>query len=136
MDGITDLHKLLSSLNPVLRTGDFVFVSSMTFELHDGWELEAIATFREDEGLTLVVPRENANRAGLAYGETYRLITLRVHSSLTAVGLTAAVTAALAQHHISANIIAGFFHDHLFVPASRAKEALRILDGLQKEARE
>jgi hypothetical protein len=59
------------------------------------------------------------------------MITLRVHSSLAAVGLTAAVAAALSDHGISANVVAAYCHDHIFVPADRAEEALAALRSLQ-----
>jgi hypothetical protein len=70
---------------------------------------------------------ENAGLAG-----TFRSawITLRVRSALTAVGLTAAVAAALTRDGIPCNIIAGFHHDHLFVPVDQADRALAALAAL------
>jgi hypothetical protein len=86
--------------------------------------------FHESEGTTLVVTREEAEAAGLAYQFASRLITLTVHSSLESVGFLAAVTAPLAEAGISVNAVSAFYHDHLFVPVDRAEEAMRILRGL------
>ena len=91
-----------------------------------------MATFNEEEGTTLVVERTAADVAGLEYGPVLRCITLQVYSSLAAVGLTAAVAGALADAGISANVIAAYHHDHVFVPADRAEEAVSILGSLTR----
>jgi hypothetical protein len=88
---------------------------------------------REKEGLTLVVPRPLADARQLPYSGVFRCITLQVHSSLTAVGLTAAIASALTTHGISANVMAGYYHDHLLVPAESAEAALRSLQELSKK---
>jgi hypothetical protein len=85
----------------------------------------------EAEGLTLVVSKEAADGEGLAYQGTFRCIRLEVHSSLHAVGLTAVVAKALAKHDISANMIAGYYHDHIFIPSDKADLALRVLESIQ-----
>ena len=85
---------------------------------------------QEAEGLTLVLPRETADAHGLSYDYVAAWITLQVHSSLAAVGLTASFSAALAQAGISCNVVAGFHHDHLFVPSERAERALSTLRAL------
>jgi hypothetical protein len=92
--------------------------------------LDPVATVRELEGRTLVLPREAAEIAGLAGTFRSAWITLRVRSALTAVGLTAAVSAALTRDGISCNVIAGFHHDHLFVPFDQAGRALAALAAL------
>ena len=61
----------------------------------------------------------------------FRLITLTVHSSLEAVGLTAVVTNKLAEHKISANVVAAYYHDHIFVPCEKAKKAMEVLREFQ-----
>jgi hypothetical protein len=91
--------------------------------------LSALATFEEEEGLTLVLERGGADTAGLDYAHVFRCITLGINSALDSVGLTAAVSARLARHGISANVIAAFHHDHVFVPAERAEEALAVLES-------
>ncbi len=95
------------------------------------FELEPIATFRELEGMTLVLGRNSAQAAGFDCTTVFCCITLGLNSSLEAVGLTAMVAQALAQHAISANVIAAYHHDHIFVPAGLAQEALAVLQTLQ-----
>ena len=91
-----------------------------------------VVTVREDEGVTLVLEVPEAERHGLAFApdDVMAMITLRVHSSLAAVGLTAAVSAALTARSISCNVVAGYHPDHLFVPADRADDALAALTEL------
>ncbi len=130
MAGKTDLGELLSSLAPVLHPGEFVFASLPGTTWGDRTDLEPIAAVAEPEGLTLVVPRERAAAAGLPFDGLFRMITLSVHSSLEAVGLTAAVAAALTSQAISANVVAGYYHDHIFVPAGQAQAAIAALTRL------
>ncbi|KHT62819.1 transporter [Photobacterium gaetbulicola] len=129
MTGICDLQALLKSMDPELTEGEYVFCS-VDGELETYLALSPIATFQESEGLTLVVSKQNADRACLAYESTYRMLTLTVHSSLDAVGLTAAVSSKLAEQGISANVIAAYYHDHVFVPSAKAEHALRALKSL------
>ena len=125
-----NLHKLLSSLAPELVPGEFVFCTVHSARYADYAQLSPLASFSEREGLTLVLPRGNAARAGFTYESVFRCITLTVHSSLDAVGLTAAVAGALAQGGISANVIAAYYHDHVFVPSEQARDALAVLEAL------
>ena len=94
----------------------------------------AFATVAEDEGVTLVLTRDEADAAALRAEWTAARITLRVSSELTDVGLTAAVSARLAAAGISCNVLAGLAHDHLFVPWDRRDEALAELQQLAREA--
>lgn len=130
MTGEMDLSKMLASLHPQLREGDYVFCTVGNGRYGDHAELEPIASFIEAEGLTLVIPKPRADQYGIAYEGVFRCITLSVHSSLAAVGLTAVVATKLTEHNISANVIAAFYHDHVFVPAHRAKAALVALEEL------
>jgi uncharacterized protein len=91
---------------------------------------EPLATISEDEGLTVVIEPDRADRAGWHYDFVAAMITLGVGSRLDAVGLTAVVSSVLARAGISCNVMAGYFHDHLFVPVERAEEALALLDRL------
>ncbi|WP_395638578.1 ACT domain-containing protein [Pseudolysinimonas sp.] len=127
MSGVTDLEELIHSLRPEPRDGEFVVVVS------DGRDLDVQAVIREDEGTTLVLRREDADAAGLAYDFVAAWITLTVHSDLAAVGLTAAVSTALADAGISCNVLAGFHHDHLLVPADRRDDALEVLGALTEQ---
>ncbi|WFL78194.1 ACT domain-containing protein [Altererythrobacter arenosus] len=93
----------------------------------------AIGTFREDEGVTAIVPEPVARELG-EEGPAFARITLMVHSSLEGVGLTAAVASALAEAGIACNMVAAFHHDHAFVPAARGEEALSLLADLARSA--
>jgi len=133
MAGERDLQTLLAAAEPELRPGTFVFVV-----VHDEALLDTLApeaTIREPEGLTAVVRRERADALGLTYDYLAAWITLRVHSALDAIGLTAAVSTALARAGLSCNVIAGYHHDHLLVPADRAPDALRALADLSRTPR-
>ena len=114
-------------MEPELRDGEYVFCSVKDTKYGDHAEAMPFASITEKEGLTLVLLQESAERSGLIYEGVFRCITLNVHSSLQAVGLTAAVSSALAEHGISANMIAGYFHDHIFVQSAFAQPALGIL---------
>jgi predicted N-acetyltransferase YhbS len=127
MTGEKDIRTLLASIHPVLREGEYVYVLwPYGRPLVPGIE----AAVREAEGLTVVLPRAEADRLELRYDFVAAWITLQVHSSLEAVGLTAAVSAALTEARISCNVLAGFHHDHLLVPVADADRALEILHEL------
>ncbi|MEL7337501.1 MAG: ACT domain-containing protein [Planctomycetota bacterium] len=132
MTGITHLPTLLASLQPLLSRQEYVFVKLNAADYGDGASLAPIACFLEDEDLTLIVPRSEADSAGMSYEGVFRKITLQVESSLDAVGLTAEVAGALADHAIAANVVAAFHHDHIFVPSSRAQDAFDVLTTLSK----
>src|ERR1700761_1493536 len=88
------------------------------------------AVICEDEGITLVLTRAEADRLGLGYAYVAARITLTINSDLAAIGLTAGVSRVLAEAGISCNVIAGLAHDHLFVDANRGPEALGLLRDL------
>jgi uncharacterized protein len=126
MSGITELDELLRSMRPELLEPDFVFCSVPDC-LSRYLFLNPVATFVEPEGLTLVLEKSVALKAGLSFEGSFKQITLTVHSSLEAVGLTAAVSTKLASKGISANVIAAFYHDHIFVQTAKAEAALIAL---------
>ncbi|GAA0253588.1 ACT domain-containing protein [Pseudomonas rhodesiae] len=132
MAGETTLATLLRSMSPHLNEGDYVFCT-----LPDGRippACEVIGSFREQEGLTLIVERQQAEQAGLAFEYVAAWITLNVHSALEAVGLTAAFASALGKAGISCNVIAGYYHDHLFVGRADAERAMAVLRQLAATA--
>jgi len=131
MSGEQDLNRMLASLSPTLMDEAFVFLSFSRAQYGDFGDLDPIAAFRESEGLTLVVPESVARERGFDYDAVFRGITLGVHSSLEAVGLTAAVSRALAERGISANVVAAYYHDHIFVQDERAEEAMSVLESLR-----
>ena len=123
---IRDLRRLLAQLDPLLRDGRYVFVTVTELRA----DLRPVMVLTEDEGLSLIVEQHRADAAGLAYDAVTSWITLRVHSAIDAVGLTAAVSGALTTAGISCNVVAGTFHDHLFVPVDDAERAIGLLAGL------
>ena len=130
MAGEEGLDTLLVLLQPSLMLGDFVFCTAANLNYGDFAELQPLASYQEEEGLTLVLSKQSADVAGLAYDSVFNCIILMVHSSLEAVGLTAAVSGKLAANGISANVMAAYHHDHVFVPENKAKLALQLLAEL------
>jgi len=127
---IRDLNNLLAQLEPALNPGTYAFVSAPAdFQVPAD---QIVAFIREPEGLSLVIPESLAHAHNLPVNYSAAWITLTVHSELSAVGLTAAFSGALAQDGISCNVIAGLHHDHLFVPADQAQQAMDVLIQLQE----
>jgi uncharacterized protein len=124
-----DLHRLLAGLRPVLSPEPYVYALGPAPA-----GTAVFATIAEDEGVTVVLPRDEAAAAGLRPEWAAARITLQVDSTLTDVGLTAAVSSRLAARGIACNIVAGLAHDHLFVPENRADEAFALLRQLAAEA--
>lgn len=128
MSGETQLTVLLRTLAPERQPGDYVYASLPTLRA----DLDPALAFREQEGWTLVLRREVAEASAIDYTFPCAWLTLRVHSSLQAVGLTAAVADALADAGIACNAVAAYYHDHLFVPLDRADEAIELLRRLSR----
>ena len=133
MPGEGNLETLLQNMKPEMQDGIFVFCSIPGDE-EIAATLRPVQIFREREGTTLIVRREEAEAAGLPYQFASRMITLTVHSSLEAIGFLAAITGRLAEAGISVNAVSAFHHDHLFVPEHRADEALHHLQNVSKQA--
>ncbi len=133
MNGIDELQRLLALLAPALEDEEYVFVTLPRGQYQESAALGPIAMMREEEGLSLVVSLARAREARLPFAGTFSKITLRVVSSLSAVGLSAKVASALAKRGISANIVAVFHHDHIFVPTDRARDALATLVELSEK---
>lgn len=126
---IVDLDVLLESMEPELHDGEFQYCT-----VPPGATVPAgchpVATVAEPEGTTMILPAAEAAAAGLAGSFRCSWITLTVNSALEAVGLTAAVARALGRDGIACNVVAGFHHDHLFVPVEQAAGAMRALQAL------
>jgi hypothetical protein len=131
MSGERNLGRLISGMRPELNPGRYVFCA-LDGGVPSG--LTPIVTVAEPEGLTVVVRLEEADAAGLRYDYVAGWITLRVHSALDAVGLTAAFANELAAAGLSCNVVAGYHHDHLFVPYERASLAVALLEDLAKRS--
>ncbi|UOQ76231.1 ACT domain-containing protein [Hymenobacter sp. 5516J-16] len=128
MPGETDLTRLLRTMQPELQPGNYVFCTVASL---DGLVVaDVVGLFREREGLTVILPQATADRLQLPYSFVAAWLTLMVHSSLEAVGLTAAVARVLAQAGVSCNVVAAYYHDHIFVAATDAHKALNLLRQL------
>lgn len=125
MAGMTDLHEILGALRPYVRQGAYVYVTAETPP-----EVDCHARIVEDEGVTLVLDQAIADEHRLTYDGVFGWITLEAHTSLQAVGITAAVSTALARVGLSCNVLAGYYHDHLLVPLDSVSEAMDVLGGL------
>ena len=130
MSGETDLDKLLTGLSTTLVDGVYVFVTLGDNPVPSN--LSPRMMFREAEGITLILLKEEAEAHGLSYEFPSRMITLEIHSSLEAVGFMARIATELAKHGMGVNPVAGFFHDHLFVPEGREQDALQVLEQLSR----
>lgn len=130
MNGETNLDVLISSMKPYLNAGEYVFCSLKMTNI----DLDnCLFFFKEMEGTTVVCLKQYADNQGYTYQSTFAWITLSVHSALDAVGLTAAFSNALAQHNISCNVVAGYYHDHIFVPTNQGLNAIDVLENLAKQ---
>lgn len=132
-NGEINLAQLLANLQPELEPTSYVFCT-LSDDQFQALTIEARGTFREQEGVTVILTQSQAQESSLAFQDSFACITLKVHSSLQAVGLIAAVTTRLAEAGISVNPVAGYYHDHLFVPWDRRGEAMALLLELQKPA--
>lgn len=132
MPGEKDLSLLLQHLQPTLNPGEYVFCTLPSLE---GLNLsQLISFFKESEGYTIILPRTTADELQLDYSFVAAWITLTVHSALDAVGLTAAFSNALAAAGVSCNVVAAYYHDHIFVEKSTAELAMQVLLNLSSKA--
>ena len=131
MSGETDLSTLFASLKVTKSDKIFVFVTCAPEAVPEN--MPVLMRFEEAEGTSLILEKQIAEQFGLSYEFESHMITLDVHSSLEAVGFMAKIATKLAMHHIPVNPVAGFYHDHLFVPVHQAEDAVSILTGNQKQ---
>ena len=129
--GIKNLKQLIANMEPILNEGEYVFASvsdvkSIPREI-------TICEIKEREGITVVLPKVDAEKLGLTFEFVAAWITLNIHSSLEAVGLTAAFASELGEHNISCNVIAGYYHDHIFVDKKDKDKALKVLWDMTKK---
>jgi hypothetical protein len=129
MHGETHLATLLRTMQPHLDERHFVFcsIAPVTYEQI---ETTPLCIFREKEGVTLILERQQADNVRLPYTHLWSLITLTVHSDLTAVGFLAAITHKLASAGISVNAVSAYYHDYLFIPVDDRDRAMALLKEL------
>ncbi|MBL7708985.1 MAG: ACT domain-containing protein [Chitinophagaceae bacterium] len=128
MRGETNLQQLLRTMKPALNEGEFIFYSLPDLSVININDI--IFSFKEKEGFTVILEKSLADKLNIPYSFVAAWITLTVHSSLEAVGLTAAFSKALAEEQISCNVVAGFYHDHIFVAKQDAEKAMQALGKL------
>jgi hypothetical protein len=135
--GETNLNSLLGTLSPILSPETYVWITTTqplgSLPLAT---LQPIHLYHETEGFTLVTTKESAETHGFEYTFPCKKITLKVHSSLEAVGMTAAISGRFTELGVSANVVSGYYHDHVFVPEGKEGIAMRGLEELTMEAME
>lgn len=136
MARVKDRRAMIAGMSPELREGRYVFASLPAGQPNTELMSASLGTFAEAEGLSLILPEDTARAAGFDVDVVMRQITLSVFSDLEGVGLTAAVSTALADANIPANVVAAFHHDHVFVPADLAEAAMAALRDLQQAAQD
>lgn len=128
MQGERNLSRLIQQMTPYLNEGSYVFATVSNLEKIS--REDTLGEFKEAEGVTIILEQSKADQLKLEYEFKAAWITLKVHSSLEAIGLTAVFADALAQNNISCNVMAGFYHDHIFVSQEDAEKAMQVLQDL------
>jgi hypothetical protein len=131
---VRETSRLLTEMNPVLAPGEFIFCTTKDIDRVSLAMPAALGFFREAEGTSLILGREDAVALGFDGAVPMRRIVLEIWSALDGVGLTAAVSSALSAKGIPCNVVAAYHHDHIFVPAAMADQALAILRKVQADA--
>jgi len=130
MSGEKNLETLLKSMKPKHNLGEFVFCKTESLDQLNLSQI--IMTFKEEESITIITEKTVADQLNLNYSFVASWITLTVHSSLEAVGLTAAFSKALSENGISCNVVAAYYHDHIFVEKKDTNKAMEILNAFSK----
>lgn len=126
MSGEKNLEILLKTMKPKMNLGEFVFCEVENLEKIKLNEI--VMSFKEEESITIITQKEIADKLNLKYSFVASWITLTIHSSLEAIGLTAAFSKALSEKGISCNVVAAFYHDHIFVDKKDTEKAMEILN--------
>jgi len=129
MSGITDLKQTLSSLKVICDDIEYGFASVSLDSTID--REKVLATFHEDGYLAIIAPSAYLDSKGIENEGPFAKLTIDVHTSLEMVGLTAVLSTKLAEHEISANVVAAFYHDHVFVQYKLRQKAIELLESLK-----
>ena len=131
---VRDTGAMIAGMTPRLKDGAFVFCTTTSPAVIEAAARQALCFFREEEGVTVVLPVDVAATLGFDIALAIKHIELEVFSALDGVGLTAAVASALAMVGIPCNMVAAYHHDHVFVPAGMAERAVTVLEAAQRQA--
>ncbi|UCE14571.1 MAG: ACT domain-containing protein [Candidatus Heimdallarchaeota archaeon] len=127
MGGIHNLKLLLQNMKPKLSDARYIF-STVSEAIYRDLEVIPLLVFREEEGMTIIVEEGEAEANFLNYTDIWSMITLTIHSDLSAVGFIAVITSKLAKYGISVNVVSAYYHDHIFVPIAKGNQALQLLE--------
>ena len=130
MSGQTDLKKILESIDPYLVDESFIFMTTDQSLSSISNTLNPIASFKENEGLSIVITQATADKNAITYDSVFSCISLGVHSSLESYGLISTISRELTQNNISTNVFSGYYHDHIFVQSGKADKALKIISKI------
>ena len=131
MSGEKNIEVLIKEMKPYLNNGEYVFTTINHLKNINPEDI--IGQFKEKEGTTLILERKKADELNLVYHFIASWITLKIHSALDAIGLTAAFSSELTKHNISCTVIAGFYHDHIFVDKKDETKAIEVLVNLSNK---
>lgn len=130
MSGETDLGRLIREMKPELHEGKYVFCTVSEFRL--SIDFEPLFLFQEQEGTTVILPKQQAEQLELPYAFISAWVTLTINSALEAIGFISAISQELAKAGISCNVVSAYYHDHLFVPIEEAQRTMTVLKMMSK----
>jgi len=111
-----------------LNLGEYVFCSLE--DINKTNIKNIICYFKESEGYSIIISKEEAIKNNLQFYFVSAWITLEINSALDSIGLTSAFSKELAKAGISCNVVATYHHDHIFVPYMERLRAIKILSKM------